>query len=393
MRRTGVIAAGLIGLVATLALTIDTPPVLSAYGGSAEVSGIARLDGAPLADVAVTLVTLKASDFSSVASAHLCTEADGSFTFSNVPTDPSWVFSLFTGPNVFCENKKFFEPATNPDHPLVAGTLFLREPVADGEVKDVGVFAVDRLPAGDAGVVVEARETMVSCFDTLDPAATQSNLVAYRDLVDASAVLFTDDERFLLDHFASTVDFFLSGAGCRGWFSDDNGHVFEFDIEWMADEGITRGCNPPTSDRYCPDSQVTRGQMAAFLVRALDLTDQLDDPFIDDDDSIFEADIERLAAAGITRGCNPPVNDRFCPDSKVTRGQMAAFLVRALGYLDDGGGDLFIDDDDSIFEGDIDKLGTAGVTKGCNPPVNDRYCPNSVVTRGQMAAFLHRALA
>jgi hypothetical protein len=71
---------------------------------------------------------------------------------------------------------------------------------------------------------------------------------------------------------------------------------------------------------------------------------------------------------------------------------MAAFLVRALDYADDGGGDLFIDDDTSIFEGDIDRLGTAGVTKGCNPPSNDRYCPDSDVTRAQMAAFLHRAL-
>jgi hypothetical protein len=38
-----------------------------------------------------------------------------------------------------------------------------------------------------------------------------------------------------------------------------------------------------------------------------------------------------LAAAGVTNGCNPPSNDRFCPDSYVTRGQMAAFLVRAFG--------------------------------------------------------------
>ena len=160
----------------------------------------------------------------------------------------------------------------------------------------------------------------------------------------------------------------------------------------MADEGITKGCNPPVNDKFCPDSSVTRGHLVAFLVRALDLTDTLADPFTDDDDSIFEGDIEKLAAAGITKGCNPPTNDRFCPDSKVTREQMAAFLVRAIGYVDDGGGNLFIDDDDSIFEGDIDKLGTAGVTKGCNPPVNDMYCPGSVVTRGQMAAFLHRAL-
>jgi hypothetical protein len=116
------------------------------------------------------------------------------------------------------------------------------------------------------------------------------------------------------------------------------------------------------------------------------------DYFIDDDDSIFEADINWMAAEGITKGCNPPVNDRYCPDARVTREQMAAFLVRALGYTDNGGGDLFTDDDDSIFETDIDRLGTAGVTKGCNPPKNTRYCPSANVTRGQMAAFLHRAL-
>jgi hypothetical protein len=71
---------------------------------------------------------------------------------------------------------------------------------------------------------------------------------------------------------------------------------------------------------------------------------------------------------------------------------MAAFLVRALGYTDDGGGDLFIDDDNSVFESAIDKLGTAGVTLGCNPPTNDRYCPTLEVSRAQMAAFLARAL-
>ncbi|HEY6629617.1 MAG TPA: S-layer homology domain-containing protein, partial [Acidimicrobiia bacterium] len=53
--------------------------------------------------------------------------------------------------------------------------------------------------------------------------------------------------------------------------------------------------------------------------------------FYDDDDSVFEKAIERLAASGITQGCNPPANDRFCPEDSVTRGQMATFLKRALG--------------------------------------------------------------
>ena len=175
-------------------------------------------------------------------------------------------------------------------------------------------------------------------------------------------------------------------------FADTNGHWAVDSIEVIYALGITKGCNPPANDRFCPDAIVTRGQMAAFLTRALGLVESLNNPFVDDDDSIFEADIERLAAAGITRGCNPPTNDRFCPDGEVTREQMAAFLVRALKYTDDGGGDLFVDDDNSVFESDIDRLGMAEVTRGCNPPTNDRFCPREYVTRAQMAAFLDRAL-
>jgi hypothetical protein len=186
-----------------------------------------------------------------------------------------------------------------------------------------------------------------------------------------------------------------SGLEVSGRFLDDNGNTFEADIEWLESQGITKGCNPPTNSEYCPDDLVTRGQMAAFLHRALAgvLTPSQAVDFVDDDGNTFEADIEWLGGTGVTKGCNPPTNDRYCPNDLVTRGQMAAFLVRALGYTDNGGGNLFVDDDGDTFEADIDKLGTAGVTKGCNPPTNDRFCPNDFVTRGQMAAFLHRALS
>lgn len=173
-------------------------------------------------------------------------------------------------------------------------------------------------------------------------------------------------------------------------YEDMFGSVFQESIAWMQYTGITQGCGPAL---YCVNDPVSRGQMAAFLVRALFLSDDGGgDLYVDDDTSVFEGAIDRLGTAGITQGCNPPANDRFCPDRFVTRGQMAAFLVRALGYTDDGGGDLYVDDDSSEFEGAIDRLGTAGVTQGCNPPANDRFCPDDLVTRGQMAAFLKRAL-
>jgi hypothetical protein len=190
-----------------------------------------------------------------------------------------------------------------------------------------------------------------------------------------------------------SVAAYAHGYDHGGRFTDDNGNTHEGAIEAIAQEGITKGCNPPANSLYCPKDVVSRGAMAAFLTRAFDLVDSDGkDWFKDDDGHLFEADINRLAAAGITKGCNPPANDMFCPDQLVSRGAMAAFLVRAFGYEEGGGSNLFEDDDGHLFENDIDRLGTAGVTKGCNPPANDEYCPNAPVDRDAMASFLARAL-
>ncbi len=64
----------------------------------------------------------------------------------------------------------------------------------------------------------------------------------------------------------------IAGALAAPQFEDvPDGHIFSSDISWLADAGITKGCNPPSNDRYCPDDNVTRGQMAAFMTRALGL--------------------------------------------------------------------------------------------------------------------------
>jgi len=70
--------------------------------------------------------------------------------------------------------------------------------------------------------------------------------------------------------------------------------------------------------------------MAAFLSRALELPAATGDFFVDDDGSVYEDAINRLAEAGITRGCDPG-GGLFCPDVAVNRAQMATFLIRALG--------------------------------------------------------------
>ena len=216
---------------------------------------------------------------------------------------------------------------------------------------------------------------------------------------DGNLVAFETTEPFDADDDEGWWDIYLvdvegtteppTPEACTFSFDDvPDTHTFVDDICWLAQQGITLGCNTART-QFCPADPVTRGQMAAFLVRALDYTDDGGgDLFTDDDTSTFESDIDKLGTAGVTRGCNP-TGTEFCPADPVTRGQMAAFLVRALDYTDDGGGDLFTDDDTSTFESDIDKLATAGVTLGCNPGL---FCPDDLVTRGQMAAFLRRAL-
>jgi hypothetical protein len=165
-------------------------------------------------------------------------------------------------------------------------------------------------------------------------------------------------------------------------FTDITGHAFEAHIEWLWQMGITGGC---TATRFCPDAPVSRAQMASFLVRAYDLPPSGTDAFVDDEGSTHEAAINALAASGIAAGCT---SSRFCPDSAVLRAQMAAFLVRAEG-LPHAPVDYFSDDDRSSGQTNINRLAASGITGGCGSGV---FCPNGTVTRGQMAAFLRRAL-
>ena len=166
------------------------------------------------------------------------------------------------------------------------------------------------------------------------------------------------------------------------YFSDTAGHLFEPEIAWLFMNGIARGCSPNV---YCPEAVVTREQMASFLVRALDLPATAIDFFTDDETSMHEDDINRLAASGVTTGCTATL---FCPTLPVTRQEMASFLVRGLG-LPASSNDRFTDDESSVHEADINALAASGITTGCAATL---FCPTAGVTRSQMAAFLYRGL-
>ncbi len=172
-------------------------------------------------------------------------------------------------------------------------------------------------------------------------------------------------------------------------FDDIAGSVHAGDIAAVAAVGVMRDCDDADGRLFCPDQPVTREEMAAFLARALVLGLVWEHPFEDISNSPYSAEIGAVAVAGITKGCNS-AGTRFCPDGIVTRDQMAAFLVRAF-KLPPVGGSSFVDVSGNGLAPEIEALAAAGITRGCDAQ-GPRFCPGSPVLRGQMAAFLARAL-
>lgn len=173
-------------------------------------------------------------------------------------------------------------------------------------------------------------------------------------------------------------------------------HPFFGDIEFLAQAGITNGCSVA---EFCPDSVVTRGQMAAFLERAMRAANWAPPPPSGGFNDVlpgapFAGYIEQLYVDGITNGCSStPL--QYCPDNPVTRGQMAVLLLNAScgpAYTPSAPpSQTFADVPlNHPFASEIDKLYGLGITRGCaTSPL--RYCPDAPVTRGQAAALLERS--
>jgi hypothetical protein len=179
---------------------------------------------------------------------------------------------------------------------------------------------------------------------------------------------------------------FATGATATNTFRDDDGNVHEGMIEAIHQAGITGGCSATDPGLYCPASSVTRAQMASFLARAFALPAATQDYFTDDNGSVHEDNINRVAQAGITGGTTP---GHYSPSGAVTRAQMGSFLARAL-HLDPSVVNHFLDVS-GVHTGNINAIFEQGITTGCDA-AGTMYCPGNPVRRDQMASFLGRAL-
>ncbi|OGP73103.1 MAG: hypothetical protein A2V86_11155 [Deltaproteobacteria bacterium RBG_16_49_23] len=191
------------------------------------------------------------------------------------------------------------------------------------------------------------------------------------------------------------TDITLTGVGAiQPVFADSPETSWAEDyINTLFYNDLTKGCSASPL-LFCPDDGVTREQMAAFIIRAMegDPTATCEaTPF--PDVSVFDTfsmHIERLKARGITLGY---ADGTYIPGNFITREEMAAFIVRAVegGQFFEGpcaGPSPFLDVlASNPFCKNIERLKALNVTLGCG---GGNYCPNGYVLREQMAAFIAR---
>ena len=157
---------------------------------------------------------------------------------------------------------------------------------------------------------------------------------------------------------------------------------------WLALQGIVLGCEGGEAPRFRPDDLATRGEVAAFLARALNLPATAVDAFADDEDHPFEDNLNRTAAARVFLGC---ADGRVCPNAPITRGELAAVLVRGLNLVATSS-KSFADSNDHWARSFVEMVGGLGISIGCTAD-GAAFCPEAFAIRGEIALFLYRALS
>ena len=178
----------------------------------------------------------------------------------------------------------------------------------------------------------------------------------------------------------------------RERFTDIAGNPHREDINRLAVLGITLGCATGAEPRYCPDGQVTRAQMAAFALRAVGRPDPRptdDNPFSDVPGGAWYTEYV-LALAEM--GVDTGESGEWRPDAHLTRLEMARWLTRLFDHIAPAANPrgLFRDVDREDWPV-VEGLYRLGVTEGCTTrPL--RFCPDQSVTRAEMASFIIRSL-
>lgn len=162
---------------------------------------------------------------------------------------------------------------------------------------------------------------------------------------------------------------------------------FYDEIMQLASRGVVSGFKDGT---FRSQAALTRAQAAKILCAALklDLKNVKNPHFKDVNEQHWSYPYAAaLAEKGIMTGNG---QQEFQPDQFLTRAQMTKVLALSFGFQAKEEGELPFEDvnNEDWFAGYLQSLFNQGVVYGTTPAA---YSPNAAVTRGQMAAFIIRS--
>ena len=180
----------------------------------------------------------------------------------------------------------------------------------------------------DAGPDGGEQETAVDCLAWYE-VTTGRTATTYDP---RGEVIRGEMAAFLARVMRSSETPFAEAGATEDYFVDDNGGIFEDDINFVAKHDVADGTS---QTEFSPGDPVLRGQMAKFLVNMLtavgaDVPEPTQDYFSDDDGNIFEDSINQVAELGIASGVS---DTEYAPGELVDRGQMARFVARSMAEL------------------------------------------------------------
>ncbi|EOQ34273.1 MULTISPECIES: S-layer homology domain-containing protein [Bacillus] len=167
------------------------------------------------------------------------------------------------------------------------------------------------------------------------------------------------------------------------------GHWSADAINSMAAKGIIVGIG---DGLFGFGNDVTRAQVATFMVKAKGIeAGSTKTPFTDvPESSIYAKFIAAAEANKIMAGLG---DNKFGPDEKLTRAQMAQLLVNAYGFKADENNKKSFNDIEGLpwatAKSSIEALASLGIVAGEG---EGKFNPNGVVTREQAAQFIYNAM-
>jgi len=264
----------------------------------------------------------------------------------------------------------------------------------DVEAQTIAFGALGNVAVGAASVTLSATATsalLVSFSSNTPTVCTVSGNTVTIVVAGGCSITATQAGNSTYEPAASTQSFTVL-------FSDvAPSDIFYNEINAFAQLGITNGCG---NNNFCPTENVTRDQMAIFIVRAVYGNDNFtysSTPYFSDvTPATFGFKwIQKLKDLGITSGCTATA---YCPSEVVTRDQMAVFIIRArVGVSIAGSSPTFTYPSTPYFTDAtaanefafpwIQRMRLENITSGCTAST---YCSTEPVTREQMATFIMR---